>query len=64
MSDLEKDLIASVEQFHQKLKRGDLIPTSRAAWCHCGGDPDCRRCKGIGAVFTRGYLNDWEGSKP
>lgn len=47
-----------LREFSNKLRRGDLIPTTRISLCTCEGLAGCNKCEG-GFIREPAYLNDW-----
>jgi hypothetical protein len=65
MDDIERDIVEGMQDFTDKLKRGDLIPATRMMVCPtCRGEhPEwCSGCAGCGVVCHPSYLNDWNGA--
>ena len=52
------EIIDSLKDFRDKMKRGDIIPMIRME--RCCHDRFCSRCHGEGFIRTETYLNDWQ----
>ncbi len=49
----------NIKELAEKIKRGDLIPVTKVAFCDCNGGW-CDKCKGKSVIAWEGFMNEWD----